>query len=54
MDLLPLTHDMEEAVEQNDFLAYCMLKDPKVLLGQNYEKIEKFVMVIGEICTKKA
>lgn len=51
---MPLTHDMEEATEQNDFLAYCMLKDPMAILGANYEKLEKFIMVIGEICCKKA
>lgn len=53
MDLMPLTHDMEEAVEQNDFMAYCMLKDPKALLGANYEKLEKFIMILGEICCHK-
>jgi hypothetical protein len=30
---MPLTHDMEEAKEQNEFMANCMLKDPKFLLG---------------------
>ena len=54
LDLMPLTHDMEEAVDMNDFLAYCMLKDPKVLLGDKYERLEKFVMILGEICCKKA
>lgn len=31
-----------------------MLRNPKFLLGENYERLEQFVLVLGEICTKKA
>jgi len=31
-----------------------MLRNPKLLLGENYERLEQFVLVLGEICTKKA
>ena len=53
LNLLPLTHDMEEAKIQNEFLAQSILKMPTYILGQQYERLEKFVMILGEICTKK-
>lgn len=53
LSLLPLTHDMEEAKIQNEFLAECILKNPTYILGQQYERLEKFVLILGEICTKK-
>lgn len=50
---LPLTHDMEEAHAQNAFLANSILKSPTFILGAQYERLEKFVVILGEICTKK-
>jgi hypothetical protein len=44
---------MEEAKIQNEFLAECILKNPTYILGQQYERLEKFVLILGEICTKK-
>jgi hypothetical protein len=40
MNCLPLTHDMEEAKIQNEFLAECMLRSPQVILGDNAERLE--------------
>lgn len=50
---LPLTHDMEEAHTQNAYLATAVLKEPTVILGAQYERLEQFVVILGEICTKK-
>ena len=33
LGLMPLTHDMEEAKDQNEFLADTFLRDPKAILG---------------------
>lgn len=53
MSNLPLTHDMEEAHIANKFLAEAMLKGPQFILGNNAERLEKLVMILGEICWKK-
>ena len=50
---LPLTHDMEEAHIQNEYLAQAVLKSPNYILGQQYERLEQFVVILGEICCKK-
>jgi len=50
---LPLSHDMEEAHIQNLFLSEAALKQPTFILGQNYERLEQFVTILGEICCKK-
>ena len=44
---------MEEAKVQNEFLADSMLKAPSVILGANMERLEKLVLILGEICHKK-
>ena len=53
-NLLPLTHDMDEAKEQNDFLANTLLKNPKFILGESYERFEQFIKILGEVCTNKS
>jgi hypothetical protein len=30
-----------------------MLKNPTYIVGQQFERLEKFVCILGEICTKK-
>jgi len=50
---LPLSHDMEEAHIQNLFLSEAMIKNPTFILGANYERLEQFVTILGEICCKK-
>ena len=50
---MPLTHDMEEAKVQNEFLADSLLKAPSVILGPNMERLEKLVVILGEVCHKK-
>jgi hypothetical protein len=30
-----------------------MLKNPSIILGQNFERLEKFVLILSEICVKK-
>lgn len=50
---LPLTHDMEEAKIQNQFLAESILKAPAQVIGTNGERLEQVVTIMGEICWKK-
>jgi hypothetical protein len=49
---------MEEAKVQNEFLAQTMITAPSVILrldepGQSMQRLEKLVMILGEICYKK-
>jgi len=53
LNLLPLTHDMEEAKIQSQFLAEALMKSPAFILGDQYERLERVVMIFGEICCKK-
>jgi len=53
LNQLPLTHDMEEAQTQNAFLATSILQNPTFILGAQYERLEHFVGILGEICSKK-
>lgn len=50
---MPLTHDMDEAKTMNKFLAQATLRDPASIFGQNYERLEQYVVILGEICHKK-
>lgn len=53
LGLLPLTHDLEEAKIQNEFLAVSLLKSPQFVIGANLERLEQIVKILGEICYKK-
>ena len=53
VSLLPLTHDLEEAKGQNEFLAELLIKRPAVVLGANNEGLEHFVVILAAISTKK-
>lgn len=44
---------MEEAQVQNSFLATSILSNPNFILGAQYERLEQFVVILGEICGKK-
>jgi len=53
MGLLPLTHDLEEAKIQNDFLADLLLKSAQQVVGAALERLPQLVTVLGEACQKK-
>jgi hypothetical protein len=40
LSLLPLTHDLEEAQIQNEFLTELILKNPVLVLGASNERLE--------------
>jgi hypothetical protein len=44
---------MDEAKIQNKFLAEAVLRNSVVMLGSANERLEQFVGILGEICTKK-
>ena len=50
MELMPLKADVIEAKEQNEFLAEAFMKQPNLILGQNNERLEQFVTILGTIC----
>ena len=50
---MPLTHDMDEAKIQNKFLCEALLKNQAGILGANLERLEQFIVILGEICNKK-
>ena len=50
MEMLPLKADVIEAKEVNEFLAEAFMKQPQVFLGQNNERLEQFVSILGTIC----
>jgi len=43
IDLLPLKHDVEEAMVQNEILARLLLEQPKLVLGDQNQRFEKIV-----------
>lgn len=53
MSTMPLSHDMDEAKIMNKFLAKAILVNPTSILGNNYERLEQFVVILGEVCNKK-
>jgi len=53
LSCLPLTHDMEEAQLQNQFLATSLIQAPEVMLGEGNSRMEQIVVILGEICQKK-
>jgi hypothetical protein len=44
---------MDEAKIQNKFLSETVLRSPAAILGENNERLEQIVVILGEICTKK-
>ena len=53
MNNLPLTHDMDEAKTQNKFLCEAVLRNPPAILGGANERLEQFVVILGDVCNKK-
>jgi len=53
VNLLPLEKDYIEAKFCNEFLAESVMQNPQVILGPNNERLEKFVMILGEICDEE-
>lgn len=45
---LPIDHDNEEAKEMNEFLANALAQDPKVVLGENFERLPKIMDILGK------
>jgi len=53
LNLLPLKHDVEEAKIQNEILADLLLEHPQALIGDQYQRFEQLVVILGEILDKK-
>jgi importin-5 len=50
VNFLPLEKDYIEAKFCNEFLAEETMKNSALILGPNNERLEKFIMILGEIC----
>lgn len=50
LELLPLKADTIEGKEQNEFLVESFMKQPAIILGENNQRLEKFVNILGTIC----
>lgn len=50
VNYMPLQKDYTEAQFCNEFLAEEVMKNPALILGPANERLEKFVMILGEIC----
>jgi endoglucanase Acf2 len=53
LSLLPIKNDVEEAKIQNEILASLLEEAPQALLGDQYQRFEQVVLILGEILDKK-
>lgn len=53
LNLLPIKHDVEEAKIQNEILSSLLNDAPLVLLGDQYQRLEQVVVILGEVLDKK-
>ena len=53
LTLLPIKHDVEEAKIQNEILAEMLTEHPQVIIGEQYQRFEQVVVILGEILDKK-
>ena len=48
IDNMPITEDLEEGLINNKFLMEILMKEPNLLLGDNYKNLEKIIIIIGK------
>lgn len=53
LNLLPIKNDVEEAKIQNEILASILAESPIVIVGQQYERLEQLVGILGTVLQKK-
>jgi hypothetical protein len=51
--LLPLKNDLDEAKISNAFLADILMDSPKLALGDQYQRFEQIVVLLGDILYEK-
>ena len=53
ISMLPLKNDLEESQGQNEILAQILTEQPQLALGEQFQRIEQIVLILGEILQKK-
>lgn len=53
LNLLPIKSDVEEAKIQNEILASLITEAPLVVLGDQYQRFEQVITILGDILDKK-
>ena len=48
IDNMPITEDLEEGLINNKFLMEILMKEPNLILGDNYKNLEKIIIIIGK------
>jgi len=51
--LLPLRGDLEESMQQNEYLADFLTTNPTIIIGAEGQRFEKIMLIIGEVLNKK-
>ena len=53
LTLLPIKHDIDEAKQQNEFLSQLLVSSPLVVLGDQYQRFDLVIGLMGEVINKK-
>ena len=49
IDNMPITEDLEEGVINNKFLMEILMKEPNLILGENYKNLDKIIIIISKV-----
>jgi importin-5 len=53
LNLLPLKNDVEESKIQNEILATILTENPILIVGDQYQRLEQLVIILGTVLQKK-
>ena len=50
---MPIKHDIEESQLQNEIFADILTDQPLLVIGDQFQRFEQVILIIGEILNKK-
>ncbi len=50
---MPLKGDVEESQIQNEILAQILTEQPLLIIGDQYQRFEMLIVILGEVLNKK-
>ncbi len=53
VNLLPLKNDLEESKIQNEIFSQLLTECPTFVMGEQYERFEKVILILSDILDKK-
>lgn len=53
ISMLPLKHDIDESQGQNEIFAQILTEQPLLVLGEQFQRFEQVILILGEILQKK-